>query len=71
MEREKFIEQYEVADRMKVFFKTWGLKQRFVAETCGIDANIFSKFMNHVAILSEKQMNRLIAYEKDYIRRNS
>ena len=71
MKKEVYLKQCEVADRTKEFLNTWGLKQRFVAETCMIDVNIFSKFMNHAAVLSEKQINRLTIYLDDYVRRNT
>ncbi len=53
------------------FLERWGLKQKYVACVCKISETDFSKFLNGKMALSEKQLNRLLTYETDYIRRNS
>lgn len=65
------IEQYAIAEEVKVFLSKWGLKRKFVAEVCQIPETVFSKFLNNKVVLSSKQIERVTAYIEDYIRRNS
>ena len=71
MEMNKYIHQYQLAEQTKSFLDTWGLKQRFVADTCKISEHVFSQFMNHKMMLSDGQMNRLVSYMAEYVRRNT
>lgn len=65
------MEQLETAKETKAFLIKYGLKRRFVAETCNIPETTFSGFMNGKLALSDKQYKCLVDYTKDYICRNS
>ena len=65
------LEQAKTAEETKAFLSKYGLKRRFVTEICNIPETTFSGFMNGKSALSEKQYRRLVAYTKDYVRRNS
>jgi len=63
-------EQYQVAEQAREFLITWGLKQKFVAETCQLPAKVFSKFLTHRLALSKTQTQRVVDYMADYAQRN-
>lgn len=65
------MEQYRFVEEPNDFIARWGLKKKFVAETCGISESSFSKFLSGKAALSTKQLERVLAYTKDYVCRNS
>ena len=65
------MEQYEFAKQTKDFLTRWGLKQKFVAETCSIPETVFSGFLNGKQALSSNQLIRVIEYTDEYVRRNS
>lgn len=64
------MEQYQAATQTRDFLTRWGLKQKFVAETCKIPETVFSGFINGKLALSSNQLARVIAYINDYVRRN-
>lgn len=65
------MEQYEFAKKVKGFLTRWGLKQKFVAETCNIPETVFSGFLNGKQALSTNQLARVTGYINEYVRRNS
>ncbi len=65
------MEQYRHMKATQKFLEKWGLKQKYVASVCKISETDISKFLNGKMALSEKQLDRLLTYETDYIRRNS
>lgn len=65
------MEQQATAGKVKSFLTQWGLKQKFVAERCQIQETAFSLFINGKLALSAKQLERVVAYIDDYVRRNS
>lgn len=64
-------DQQSTADQLHKFLQTWGLKAKFVAQTCTISENIFSKFMSKKVALSTNQLSRVQHFMEDYIHRNS
>ena len=64
------LEQKAIAEQVREFLGHWGLKAKFVANTCGISPNILSKFLNHRVTISNNQLNRLVLYMESYISRN-
>ena len=65
------LEQSNVADDTREFLQRWGLKGKFVAATCYIPEQIFSRFVNHKLALTSNQLKRLMEYMADYERRNT
>lgn len=66
----KAVEQTGIALQTREFLTRWGLKQKFVAKTCGIPETAFSGFINGKLALSDKQLSRVVAYVNDYEQRN-
>ena len=64
------MEQCKTAEDIRVFLSKWGLKQKYVAETCQIPEKIFSRFVTGKLALSDKQLSRVVAYVNDYEQRN-
>lgn len=64
------MEQCKTAEDIRVFLSKWGLKQKFVAKTCGIPETAFSRFVTGKLALSDKQIARVVAYMNDYEKRN-
>ncbi len=67
----KAVEQTGIALQTREFLMRWGLKQKFVAETCGIPETAFSGFINGKLALSRNQLARVTSYMNDYESRNS
>lgn len=67
----KAVEQTRFALQTREFLAHWGLKQKFVAETCGIPETVFSAFINGKLALSVNQLARITTYMNDYKSRNS
>ena len=67
----KAVEQTGIALQTREFLMRWGLKQKFVAEMCGIPETAFSGFINGKLALSRNQLARVTSYMNDYESRNS
>lgn len=65
------IEQCNFAQNVRAFLNRWGLKQKYVANICGISETTFSDFINGRVALSRGQLERVDCYMKDYINRNA
>lgn len=65
------MDQITIATDTKNTLEKFGLKQQYVAERCEISEAVFSKFLNGKAALNEKQLECVVTYIKDYVRRNS
>lgn len=64
------LEQSKIATEAKTVLERYGLKKRYVAKKCDISETTFYQFLNGKTALSEKQLTRVVAYIKDYVRRN-
>lgn len=64
------IEQAKTVEYTRAFLNKWGLKQKYVAQTCLIPEKIFSRFLTGKLALSDNQLARVMEYINDYEQKN-